>query len=169
MLSGPGGWAGRVQGSPMKDTSSGASVTKEETEAPRGGHQLIHDAARTKPGLGAWGSALHCSPKGWKPAWGPWLHPPAPGHPPKGFTLPPRAGPGLDKQPWKDARKRGWGHRTPLFCYLVSFPGLPLLQACGRLRDTSRQHPRKWKGLRPHHLGLHIKQILHIFKSPCLR
>lgn len=54
-----------------EDTSSGASLTKEETEAPRRGHRLIQDAARTKLKTLGLGSALHYNPNGWKPAWGP--------------------------------------------------------------------------------------------------
>ena len=43
-------------------------------------------------------------------------------------------------------------------------PGLRTTQ--GYLTSASTQME---SGLHPHHLGLHIKQILHIFKSPCLR
>ena len=141
-----------------------------ETEAPRGGHRLIQDSARTKPKTLGLGSALHYNPKGWKPAWGPWLRLPAPGHAPKGSTLHPRTGPGLDKQPWKDAKKRGWGHRSPPLLPSLLFPrsppppGLQATQGCLTSASTQTE-----SGLRPHHLGLHVKHILHIFKSPCLR
>lgn len=155
MLSGPGGWAGGVQGSLMErprlpgEATCSAKMRREPTQDFGPGGLLFTTILRAGnlPG----GHSCTFLPRGTHPKASLFTHT-------QGLVSTSSLG--------KMRRRGAGGTRAPLLCSLI-FPRFPPgLQVTHRyLMSASTQME---SGPCPHHLGLHVKQILHIFKSPCL-